>query len=268
MTIADLFRSAPARYPELRGKVAIVTGASRGIGAGIAARLAREGMRLVISGLDQAEVESTAALLQAEGVEVTLVSGDLRDESAVEALFARALDAYGTLHLLVNNAADLRRIRSEDLTGALIDDQIAVNIRAPLLASLRAAAIMRAGEGGSIVNISSVGGLRAQLPGLPYGITKGALDALTRNLAIDLGASGVRVNAVAPGWTPTNLTAHDADYLRDVSAYIPLRKPGTAEDIGAMVAFLASPDARYITGQTIYVDGGLTAQLHPPEQPF
>lgn len=268
MKINELYRASPARYPELGGQVAIVTGSSRGIGAGIAARLAREGMRLVITGLAREEVEATAAELRAEGVEALAIPGDLRRDDAIADLFDRALSAYGTVNLLVNNAADLRRVRSEQLSLSLIDEQFAINTRAPLLCALRAAEIMRPHGSGSIINVSSVGGLRAHLPGLPYGITKGALDAMTRALAIDLAAYGIRVNGIAPGLTPSQVSGANADYLRELSRYIPLRKPGRPEDVGATAAFLASPDAAYITGQTFYVDGGLTVQLHPPEHPI
>lgn len=267
MEISELYRHAPARYPEFRGQVAIVTGSSRGIGAGIAARLAREGMRLVITGLVPMEVESAAAQLRAEGVEALAVPGDLRREETVADLFDRTLSAYGTVNLLVNNAGDLRRVRAEHLSASLIDEQFAVNMRSPLLCALRAAEIMRPHSSGSIVNISSVGGLRAHFPGLPYGITKGALDAVTRVLAIDLADSGIRVNGVAPGWIPINMPS-DSVYFRELARYVPMRKAGTPADIAAMVAFLASPDAAYITGQTFYVDGGLTTQLHPPEHPI
>jgi NAD(P)-dependent dehydrogenase (short-subunit alcohol dehydrogenase family) len=258
------YNSMPARYPELRGQVAVVTGSSRGIGAGIAARLAREGMRVVVHGLDADETTHTTAALHACGADVRAVIGDVRDAAVIDGLFDAAAH-YGRLDLWVNNAALLQRFHSDALTAAELDAQLDVNVRVPTLCAVRAAHLMRSQGSGNIINISSVGGLRAQFPGLPYGLTKGALDALTRGLAIDLGDAGIRVNAVAPGWTPHSVTPEtDGDYLREVSAYVPLRTWGTAADIGAMVAFLASPDARYITGQTFYVDGGLTAQLHPP----
>lgn len=270
MDIKAFYETLPARYPELRGQVAIITGAGRRIGLGIAARLAKEGMRLVMGGLNAEELAAAVDTLRSLGAEIRDVAGDVRDPAVLDALFAAAND-YGRLDLLVNNAADLRRFKLEKLTEQLIDDQIAVNIRAPMLASLRAVEMMKAAGSGSIVNITSVGGIRAQYPGLPYGMTKGALEMFTRNLAIDAGEHGIRVNAIAPGWTPPPQDEPDEgyrNYLADVSKLVPLHRPGTMADMAAAVAYLASPDAAYVTGHTLVVDGGITAQLHPPQYPI
>lgn len=262
-----LYPDLPIRYPEMRNRVALVTGASRGIGLGIAARLAREGMKILLTGLEHTEVVEAARILTELGAVCTGMAGDLAADAFTDGLVEHTLATYGRLDLLVNNAADLRRARAADLPPEWIDHQLAVNVRAPMKLSLRAAQCMEAGS--SIVNISSVGGSRAQLPGLPYGVTKAAVDALTRNLAMDLGEQNIRVNAVAPGWTPMNLDPElDAPYLNEVSAFISLRKPGRPQDMGAAVAFLASADASYITGQILYVDGGLSMQLHPPQHPI
>lgn len=265
--LPDIYPALPARYPELQQRVALVTGASRGIGLGIAARLAREGMKVVLTGLEAGEAAAAAAMLDSFGATCTGIAGDLTADDFTQGLIERALQTYGRLDLLVNNAADIRRARAADLPPEWIDHQWAVNVRAPMLLSLRAAGHMDAGS--SIVNISSVGSSRAQLPGLPYGVTKGALEAFTRNLAMDLGEHNIRVNAVAPGWTPMNLDPErDAPYLDEMSRFVSLRRACTPQDIGAAVAFLASSDASYITGQTLAVDGGLSMQLHPPEQPI
>lgn len=269
MPVDWMFENAPARYPELRGKVAIITGASRNIGLAIAARLAREGMRLALSGLVAEELESVAAALQALGVQVYAFPGDLSQPGVAEQLVDTAVSTFGELHVLVNNAAVLRRFRAVDLSESNIDESLAANLKAPLMAALRAVPVIKRSGGGSIINISSVGGLRAQLPGLPYGLTKGGMDAMTRNLAVDLAMDGIRVNAVAPGLTRTRKPGglSPADF-EERSRFIPLARPGELLEIAAVVAFLASNESSYITGQVIYVDGGATAQLHPPGLPF
>lgn len=254
------------RYGDLRGKVAVITGAGKGIGHGIAQRLAAEGMRIVAADFDQEALEVTTTALRNQGSAVLPCLGDLSKNEAIEQTFAAAIAEYGTVDLLVNNAADLQRKRLLDDHEAVLDLQLVTNIRGPYVCSRHAAEIMRAAGGGSIVHISSVGGLRAHHRGLPYDITKGAIDAMTRAMAIDLGPYGIRVNAVAPGVTYTYRTeqyAHSPAYQAGLEG-IPLRRSGTVFDIAAAVAFLASVEASYITGQVLYVDGGLTAQLTPP----
>lgn len=269
LDLHHLYQQLPRRYAELVGGCAIVTGASRGIGLGIAARLAREGMKVLLCGLDAQELEEATAVLGGLGGDVRGLAGDLTQPQEVESVVATAIKVYGRVDVLVNNAADIRRARLADLPTEWIERQWAINALAPLLLCQHVSPIMRQQGRGVIVNVSSVGGQRAQLPGLPYGMTKGALDALTRNLAMDLGEYGIRVNAVAPGWTPMNLDPiDDAEYLESSAAYVSLRRPATPQDVGAAVAFLASDDASYITGQIIAVDGGLSVQLHPPQQPI
>ncbi len=269
MEIASEFEAIRPRYPEFRDQVALVTGSSRGIGKGVALRLAREGMKLVIHGYDAAETEQTAREFESLGVEALAISNDFTDDDAVDQLFQQTVDHFGALHLLVNNAADLRRTHFFDADAALLDHQLAVNLRAPYLCALRAAAIMRPAQAGSIVNISSVGGLRAHWQGLPYDVTKGGIDAMTRAMALDLAREGIRINAIAPGAIAVErVRPHDEDYMQALVERIPIARLGTPLEIGALVAFLASSDASYITGQIIYVDGGATAQLSPPGQPI
>lgn len=260
----------PTRYPELAGKVAIVTGSSRGIGKGIALRLAKEGMKVVINSRTPETVEATTAELVAAGCDAIGVAADQSETTGIEKLFDATFEAFDTVHLVVNNAANLKRLHFFDVDEALLDNELATNIRGPYLCTHYAARQMRdAGHGGNIVHISSVGGLRAHWRGLPYDVTKGALDAMTRAMALELAAFGIRVNGVAPGATLTERwpdTSHPR--MQEVAARIPLKRFGTGLEIGAAVAFLASDDAAYITGQVLYVDGGITAQLSPPGQPI
>jgi len=266
----DDYESIPARYPELRDKVAIVTGSSRGIGREIALRLAREGMKIVINSRTPDDVEATTAELKAFGADVIGVPADQGQSEEIDRLFDATLSAFGTVHLVVNNAADLRRHHFFEVEPALVESQLATNIRGPYLCALYAARQMRdAGHGGNIIHISSVGGLRAHWRGLPYDMTKGAIDAMTRAMALELAQYNIRVNGIAPGATLTERwpdTNHPR--MKAVAERIPMKRFGYGIEIGAAVAFLASDDAAYITGQTLYVDGGITTQLHPPGQPI
>ncbi len=263
-----LFNATRPRYPEFQGQVAVVTGSSRGIGRGIAIRLAREGMKVVVHGLDPDEVARTYAELSDLGVPTLAVTSDLRASQGIDQLFAETLAAFGTVNLLVNNAAELKRKPLFEIDEAMLDSQLAANIRGPFLCAQYAAEIMREKNAGNIINISSVGGLRSHWMGLPYNITKGAIDAMTRAMALDLAGFGIRVNAIAPGATQTWDTLPDRPFFTETPGRIPLGRFGTPAEIGGAVAYLASPEASYITGQIIYVDGGVTAQLSPKGQPI
>jgi 3-oxoacyl-[acyl-carrier protein] reductase len=267
MELKDLYHQITPRYPELIDQVAVVTGAAQGIGQGIAVRLAREGMRVVIADKNQPLLESTAAELRQVGATVLAFLGDLSQSEAIQQLFQQTTETFKTVHLLVNNAADLERKRFLDEPESILDLQLANNIRGPYLCSVQAAEIMRAAAGGSIIHISSVGALQAHHRGLPYDATKGAINALTRAMAIDLAEYNIRVNAVGPGVTRTYRTpAEDHPTVQAITNRIPLHRFGTVSDIGSLVAFLASSEASYITGQIVYIDGGITAQLSPPGQ--
>lgn len=259
-------RVAPARYPDLAGKVAVVTGAARGIGRGIAERLVGEGMSVVVADIDEAALSETADTLTRAGGSVLVSPGDLSRTESIDGLFDAAIERFGAVDVLVNNAADLRRRRLLDEHTDILDLQLATNIRSPYLCSQRAAASMREIGGGSIIHISSVGALRAHHRGLPYDVTKGAINAMTLAMAVDLGEYGIRVNAVGPGVTRTERTVAlgDEESRKVTESRIPLQRSGTVQDVASMVAFLASSEASYVTGQVIYVDGGITAQLSPP----
>ena len=270
MGLETLFASLPIRYPELARRVALVTGSSRGIGKGIALRLAREGMKVVINGRTPAAVQETTAEFRSLGVEAVGIAADVGVTDDIGRLFREVVVSFGGVDLLVNNAAAVRREHFFDVDEPLLDQHLASNIKGPYLCSVRAAEIMRSdrrsdrrsNHGGGIVHISSVGGIRSHWRGLPYDVTKGAIDAMTRAMALELADFGVRVNAVAPGATRTERSAPPGSSREQaLLPRIPLRRYGLTTEIGAAVAFLASPDAAYITGQVLYVDGGITAQL-------
>lgn len=255
------------RYPELQGQVAVVTGGAKGIGHGIVLRLVREGMRVVIADIDSESLVLTVNSLQNLGAEVLAYQVDVGQSEKVKQLFEETMATFGGIHLLVNNAADVERRRFLDEDDDLLRLQISTNLLGPYLCSIQAAKHMRQGGGGNIIHISSVGGLRAHWKGFPYDVTKGAVDAMTRAMAIDLVEYNIRVNAIAPGAIRTNRTPADEHPLvREMSARIPMQRFGLVSEISSVVAFLASPEASYITGQILYVDGGITTQLAPPGQ--
>lgn len=247
--------SVSATFPDLSGKVAIVTGASRGIGVGIASFLGRQGMRLILSARSEDAGMAVAAQLAAAGATCAWVTADVAFAEGADHVFEEALRQYDGVDVLVNNAANMRSKPFLDLDAETYHASFERNVRIVYEMSLRVAHHMAEHKGGSIVHISSVGGLRGHRGMAGYDASKGAIDALTRSMAVDLAPHGIRVNGVAPGNTRGVPRPLDG---------VPLGRSGTPEDVAAAVAFLASDAAAYITGQIIYVDGGLTAQLTPP----
>jgi glucose 1-dehydrogenase len=267
MNTEELFNSIKPRYAELGGQVAIITGSSKGIGKGIAIRLIKEGMKVVINARHAEEVEATAQELRQLGGTVLPVTADVGKKDDIHRLVSETISAFGTIDLLVNNAASLKRKKFFTVDEAMFDDELAANIKGPWLLSVEVANIMKEKGHGSIIHISSVGGLRAHDPGLPYDATKGALDSMTKVMGIELAELGIRVNGIAPGaiYTDGRRMPPDDPRWKPYAQLIPLRRLGMPLEIGAVVAFLASEDASYIIGQMIYVDGGITAQLSPSQ---
>jgi NAD(P)-dependent dehydrogenase (short-subunit alcohol dehydrogenase family) len=254
-----------ARYADLAGKTAIVSGASRGIGVGIADILARESMRLVLCARSAEAGEQVAAELAGAGVDCLWVSADLTTPEGAEAVCEQASKAFGPIDLLVNNAARLGGGAFLDMDEERYATWFEGNVRL-VYGLTRLVAPRMAEQGrGSIVNISSVGGLRSHRRQVPYDASKAAIDSLTRSLALELAPHGVRVNGVAPGATRNRaVDERRAQKHRPMVEGIPLGRIGEPSDVGEAVAFLASEASSYITGQTLYVDGGLTTQLTPP----
>ncbi|HZP81151.1 MAG TPA: glucose 1-dehydrogenase [Chthonomonadaceae bacterium] len=243
----------------LAGKVAIVTGASRGIGAAIARRLAADGARVVVnySASEEAARQVITQIGEAGG-EAVAVQADLSDYWQIPGLFEMAMLQYGRLDILVNNAGVAEFHPLGEITQREYERQFDVNVRGVLFASQEAA--KRFGEeGGRIINITS-GAAQACPPGTSvYSATKAAVEAMTKSHAAELGPRQITVNAVAPGFTETDMLAavFPADARASMIARTPLGRIGTPEDIADVVAFLVSDDARWITGQVIGVNGGL-----------
>jgi len=253
----------PVRFLDLDGKVAIVTGASRGIGRAIVRFLAAQGMKVAATGRrEEVGEEILAEIAGAEGVWIT---ADAATDAGAQSIFDSTLARFRKIDVLVGSAADKSSKPFLDLDEATYQRSFESNVRIIYgLSRLVARQMVDAGRGGSIIHVSSVGGLRPHRGTVGYDMSKAAIDHMARAMAVELGPHGVRVNAVAPGWTPTRAQFDRlSERVRRKVEGIPLRRAGTGEDVAAAVAFLASDAAAYITGQVLYVDGGLTTQLTP-----
>lgn len=238
-------------------RLALVTGASRGIGAATARALDRAGARVALVARDRAALEEVAAGLDHDPV---VIPADLAAIDAADTIAATALAALGGVDILVNNAATAARLPTAETDAALVDGMLAVNVRTPLLLVARLVPAMVAAGGGSIVNLSSVSALVGTPRRAAYAASKAALDGATRSLAMELGPDGIRVNSVAPGVVDTALWARNKaipGVVEGIEAQTPLRRWADPEDIADVVVFLASDSARFITGETLAVDGGM-----------
>lgn len=244
---------------ELAGKRALVTGASRGIGAAIALALADRGADVAITYERSAErAADIVRAIEAKGRRAIAIQADSADASAVKRSVDDAAERLGGLDILVNNAGIARGGPVAEMSLADIDAILDVNVRSVVLASQ--AAIPRLSEGGRIISIGSCLGERVPFPGVTvYSMSKSALLSFTRGLARELGPRGVTVNLVQPGSTDTDMNPADGEQSEMQRAMTALGHYGKPEDIAAAVAFLASPAARQITGTTITVDGGANA---------
>jgi len=245
-----------------RGKSVIVTGATSGIGRATAETFAREGASIVLVGRNESVLKEVAAIVRAGGGEAAACAVDLTAPAAADAVVKAALDAYGQIDVLVNAAGVIASGTLEQTTDATWDEMIAVNLSAPFRLMRAAAPYLRA-RSGAVVNVSSVNGLRS-FPGvLAYCVSKAGVDHLTRCAAIEMAPLGVRVNAVNPGVTVTNLhrrSGMDEDryaaFLERSKETHPLGRPGRPDEIAELIVFLASERAAWMTGETIPIDGG------------
>jgi 3-oxoacyl-[acyl-carrier protein] reductase len=243
---------------ETTDKVAIVTGASRGIGAAVAERLARDGFTVVInySG-DAAPAEALARRIEAAGGRALAAKADVSDPDAVRRLFDATETAYGGVNVLVNNAGIMKLSSIADVDDATFDRLIAVNLKGTFNGLREAARRLRAG--GRIINFStSVVGLRLETYGV-YAASKAAVETLTAILAKELRGRSITVNAIAPGPTATDLflDGKPQELIDRMAKMNPLERLGTPQDIAAAVAFLAGPDGSWINGQTLRANGGM-----------
>jgi len=241
----------------LQGQVAIVTGASKGIGAGIALRLGAEGMAVIVNyARGSKDADDVVRRITQGGGRATAVQADLADPGQIPGLIDAALQHYGRLDALINNAGIYAVGALDDVTPENFDAHYAINVRGLLLATQAAARVLDAG--GVVVNISS--GVAKSPSGSThvYSSTKGAVDVLTRSLAIELGPRGIRVVGIAPGFVETHGNAHFVrEFAPPLVAKTPLGRTGQPADIAAGVAFAVSADAAWVTGTTIDVAGGL-----------
>ncbi len=255
--------------PKLQGKNVLITGASSGIGRAIAIRFAREGANVAINHYKDAEqAEITRQMVRSVNTtgagQQMLVEADVSVEEQVKAMFADVIQTLGSLDVLVNNAGIQKACPSHELEASDFDRVLAVNLRGSFLCAREAIRHFLPRRSGVIVNNSSVHEIIPKPKYLSYSISKGGMENLTKTLALEYAGSGIRVNAVGPGAvvTPINKAWIDNPKARgEVESHIPMTRPAEADEIAAVFAFLASDEASYITGQTIFACGGLS--LYP-----
>lgn len=245
---------------KLNGKVALVTGASKGIGAGIAHRLASDGAKVVVNYASSAyEAEKVVAGIEGAGGTAIAMHADVRSRTQVHALVRTAVDRFGRLDILVNNAGMYQFARIEDTTEELYRQQFDLNVLGPLLVT--GAAVPFLSEGGTIINVSSFVTRILPTQSAIYSGTKGAIDAITGVLSRELGPRGIRVNAVNPGLIETDGTHANGVMGSDFQTWnehqTPLGRIGQVRDIASIVSFLASDDAGWVTGEHIIGSGGM-----------
>jgi NAD(P)-dependent dehydrogenase (short-subunit alcohol dehydrogenase family) len=255
----------PPTWPtlqDLRERVAVVTGGGRGLGFGLAAGLAHYGADVVVAGRDAAGLENTAHHVVSAGRRCLTVPTDVRDVAQCQALIQRTVSEFGRVDILVNNAGIGARGAAEDLTEADWDLVLDTNLKGMFFASQAAARAMIPTGYGRIVNIASIFGAAAFAGSVPYSTSKGGVIQLTRTLAVAWAKQGLTVNAVGPAFIDSPLNAYrkaDQELERQTLAAVPLGRWGKVEDVVSAVVFLASDAAAFITGHTLFVDGGYLA---------
>jgi 3-oxoacyl-[acyl-carrier protein] reductase len=244
----------------LAGKVALITGSSRGIGAAIATRFAKDGAKVVVNYANsEKEANEVVAGIKAAGGEAIAVKANMGNASEIPGMFAATTKAFGKLDILVNNAAVMQRLFLPEVTAETIDAHFNVNVKGYLLCAKYAAELMI--NGGCIINVGSAISRMAYPGAVVYTATKGAIDVMTRVLAAELGPKGIRVNVLAPGSTRTDMNSEKSGKTKEEErqeiAATALRRIGEVDDIADAAALLASEDARWVTGAWLDVSGGI-----------
>ena len=251
----------------LSGKSAFVTGAGGGIGRGIAEVLAASGASVTIAEINEETGNSTADTLCQAGHEAQFFHVDIRSEDDIIAGIAAHMERFGALDILVNNAGQNQHFDASTMTVDEWERSMSLNLRGAWLCCKHALPVMAAGEGGVIINIASVHATMTMYNFFPYNVAKSGILGLTRSIALDWGHHNIRAVAVSPGWVRTQPAIDYLEQADDPAAeeervrnLHPLRRIGEPKDIGALVAFLASDEASYITGTEIVIDGGIKAR--------
>jgi 3-oxoacyl-[acyl-carrier protein] reductase len=248
---------------KLKGKVAIVTGASKGIGAEIARHLAAEGAAVVVNySSSKADADRVVAQITAKDGKAIAVQANVAKDADIRRLFAETKKAFGKLDILINNAGVYEFLPLEQVTAEHFHRQFDLNVLGLILASQEAVKYFSP-EGGSIVNISSLVATLAPPTSSVYSATKAAVDAVTRSLSKELGPKKIRVNSINPGMVMTEGTAStgmagsESEFRKQIESQTPLGRIGQPDDIAPAAVFLASSDSKWITGETLYISGGL-----------
>ena len=244
---------------DLAGKVALITGSSRGIGKAIATRLAEHGASVVLNGRSaSAALQRLEETLRSEyGVECRTVAADVGDNAQVSGMFRTVFKTFGRLDVLVNNAGVLQEALIGMISGEQIRETFATNVSGTLSCMQAGARLLQRSGGGSIINMTSIVGARGNRGQLAYSASKGAVIAATLSAAKELAPTGIRVNAIAPGYIDTEMMSGvPVKTHESLIASIGMGRMGSTEDVADVALFLASPLSRYVTGQVIGVDGG------------
>lgn len=242
-----------------QAKAALVTGGSRGIGAAIVERLARDGAAVAFTyAASEAAAQALAARVEASGGRVLAIRADSADEAQLRAAVNRTVEAFGSLDILVNSAGVLEMGPVESFPVAQLDRSFNINVRGAFIAIQEALRHMQ--PGGRIVTIGSMAAVRAGFANSSvYAMTKGALASMVRGIAIDIGRRGITINNVQPGPVNTDMNPETSDFATSLHGLMAIPRHGRPEEIAGMVAYVASPEAAFVTGSSLHIDGGFAA---------